>query len=84
MAFISEISPDGGTSSFDLKDKNAQTKNLTSPIEVDGEEQSTVEGCLTALAESGGGGGTDAYVDGDTLYLPTTKASVSDGKLIIG
>lgn len=31
-----------------------------------------------------GEGGTDAYVDGDTLYLPTTKASVSDGKLIIG
>lgn len=56
MPYISEISPDGGTSRFDLKDKNAQTKNLTSPIEVGGEQQSTVEDCLSALAESGGGG----------------------------
>ena len=31
-----------------------------------------------------GEGGTDAYVDENTLYLPTDKASVSEGKLIIG
>ena len=82
MAFISELSPDGGTSKYDLKDKNAQTKNLSTPIEIGGQQKTTVEDCLEALAESGGGG-TDAYVDDTTLYLPTTKASVSDGKLII-
>ena len=82
MSYISELSPDGGTTNYDLKDKNAQTKNLTSPIEVGGQQKTTVEDCLEALAESGGGG-TDAYVDDKTLYLPTSKASVSDGKLII-
>ena len=82
MPYISEISPDGGTSRFDLKDKNAQTKNLTKPIEVGGSSKTTVETCLEALAQSGGG--TSAYVYENTLYLPTDKASVSEGKLIIG
>lgn len=76
MPYISEISPDGGTSRFDLKDKNAQTKNLTSPIEVGGEQQSTVEDCLSALAESGGGGtpgvfyNTDADAEADIANIP--------------
>lgn len=82
MPFISElnIGPSGDTNSYDIKDKNAQTKNLTTPIEVGGESQTTVEGCLGALAQ---GGGTGAYVDDNTLYLPTDKASVNNGKLII-
>ena len=85
MAFISKlnIGSGGNTNSYDIKDKNAQPKDLTNPIEVGGSSKTTVESCLEALAQNGGGGGTDAYVDGTTLYLPTDKASVSEGKLII-
>lgn len=84
MAFISKlnIGSGGNTSSYDIKDKNAQTKTLTTPITVDGTECTTVETALSAINNKSGG--TDAYVDGTTLYLPTEKASVSvDGKLII-
>lgn len=80
MSYISELSPDGGTTNYDLKDKNAQTKNLTSPITVGGTPKTTVEGCLEALAQTGG---TGAYVTDNVLYLPTDKASITGKRLII-
>lgn len=78
MPFISElnIGPSGDTTSYDIKDKNAQKKNLSSPVVVRGQNKTTVESTLRALAE-----GYSTYVEDGTLYLPT-NASV-DGKVLI-
>jgi hypothetical protein len=43
MAKISELSPDGGSTRYELKDKNAQPKTLSTPITVNGQSQTTVE-----------------------------------------
>lgn len=67
-------------------DSGKQPKTLSSPIEVDDVQQTTVEGALTALANASGGGVTDE-VAGHTLLwyaavadLPTTTA----GAIITG
>jgi hypothetical protein len=64
MAFISKlnIGSGGNASSYDIKDKNAQTKTLTTPIIVDGSSYNTVEEAMSAINNKSGSG-TDAYVD---------------------
>ena len=49
MSKISELSPDGGSNVYELKDKDAQTKTLATPITVSGVSQTTVEGALSAI-----------------------------------
>lgn len=74
MAKISKISPDGGTTVFDLKDKDAQTKTLTTPIEVDGESQTTVEDALSAINNKSGGGSISGTTpDTDNIMLVTAN-----------
>lgn len=80
MSDISKISPDG-TNEYDIKDARAQRSALSTPISVRGTSTSTVEGCLGTLAEAVDA--LDIYVENNILYLPS-KASVSDGVLIIG
>ena len=74
MAKISKISPDGGTTILDLKDAYAQTKNLTTPIEVDGTTQTTVEGALGAINNKSGGGSIGSTTpDTDNVMLVTAN-----------
>lgn len=56
MADFSKFSPDGGVTEWNVKDSNAQPKNLSTPLAIGGIQQTTVEGALSALNEAGGGG----------------------------
>lgn len=74
MSAISKISPDGGTTLYDIKDAKAQTKVLSNPITIEGQTVNQVEDALTALNNKSGGGsadlrGTDTY----NVLLVTTS-----------
>lgn len=63
---ISKISLDGGTTEYDIKDPNAQPKNLTAPITINGEQKTTVESALNGLNSK------NSY-DGSNLLISTSK-----------
>lgn len=73
MSKISELSPDGGSNVYELKDKDAQTKTLATPIVVNGTTQTTVEGALSALNNKPSGSIDDTTVDTDDIMLVTTN-----------
>lgn len=52
MAFVNEIT--AGSETRTIQDVNAQTKDLATPITIDGVQQTTVEGALGALNTQGG------------------------------
>jgi len=71
MAKISELSPDGGSTRYELKDKDAQTKTLSTPITVNGTSQTTVEGALGAINDKPSSGIDGTTTDTDNIMLVT-------------
>ena len=69
MAKISELSPDGGSTRYELKDKDAQTKTLSTPITVNGQSKTTVEGALKAINDKPSSGIDGTTVDTDNIML---------------
>lgn len=75
MPDISKISPDGGTTEYDLKDVNAQRKTLTTPIVVSGQSYTDLELAVRAINNKPGGGGSIGMdtVDTEDVMLITTS-----------
>lgn len=69
MAKISELSPDGGSTRYELKDKDAQPKTLSTPITVNGQSQTTVEGALQAINNKPSSGIDDTTADTYNIML---------------
>lgn len=73
MAKISKISPDGGSTRYELKDKDAQPKTLSTPITVNGTSQTTVEGALNAINNKPSSGIDDTTADTYNIMLVTAN-----------
>lgn len=76
MPDISKISPDGGTTQYNVKDSNAQRKTLTTPIVVSGQSYTDLEEAVRAINNKPGGGGGSIgmdTVDTENVMLITTS-----------
>ena len=69
---VSQLSFDGGNTTHDIKDSNAQPKTLSTPIVVDNATCTTVESALRAINEKPSGGSIGINtVDTDNVMLVT-------------
>lgn len=73
MPDITKISPDGGTTEYDLKDANAQRKTLTTPIVVSGQSYTDLELAVRAINAKPGASIETDTVDTDNVMLVTSS-----------
>lgn len=60
MADISKLSPDGGTTEYNIKDSTART-NIGDLSELDTTTKSDLVSAINEVAQGGGGGGSSTY-----------------------
>ena len=86
MADISKLSPDGGTTEYDIKDSTARA-NIGDLSELETTDKSDLVSAINEVAQGGGGGGSVTGVKGDseTTYrtgnVNITKADIGLGNV---
>lgn len=78
MADISKLSPDGGTTEYDIKDSTARA-NIGNLSELETTDKSDLVSAINEVAQGGGGGGSSTYAGLSDVSL----SSLTDGDIPI-